>query len=40
MEPAGATESVCEARARYFAANGFGDGGYDARWVVLRMPVM
>jgi hypothetical protein len=24
------------ARARYFAANGFGDGGYDARWVVLK----
>ncbi len=25
-----------DARARYFAANGFGDGGYDARWVKLQ----
>jgi hypothetical protein len=25
-----------DARARYFAANRFGDGGYAARWVVLR----
>ncbi len=25
-----------EARGRYFAANGFGDGGYDARWVKLQ----
>ncbi len=31
-------ESVREARARYFAENGFPrDGGYAARWVVLRM---
>lgn len=28
--------SVRDARARYFADNGFGEGGYDARWVVLR----
>jgi len=28
---------VREARARYFAENGFGDGGYDDRWVVLRV---
>jgi hypothetical protein len=28
---------VREARARYFAANGFGDGGYDARWVKLAL---
>ena len=28
--------TVGEARARYFAANGFGDGGYDARWVKLQ----
>ncbi len=28
---------VREARARYFAENGFGDGGYDARFVVLRV---
>jgi hypothetical protein len=27
--------TVAEARARYFAANGFGDGGYDRRWVKL-----
>jgi ubiquinone biosynthesis protein Coq4 len=27
---------VREARARYFAENGFGEGGYDERWVVLR----
>ncbi len=27
---------VREARARYFAENGFEDGGYDDRWVVLR----
>lgn len=33
--PAG---SVRDARARYFARNGFpSDGGYAARWVVLRM---
>lgn len=25
-----------DARARYFAANGFGDGGYEARWVKLQ----
>jgi hypothetical protein len=25
-----------DARALYFAANGFGDGGYASRWVVLR----
>ena len=24
---------VRDARAQYFASNGFGDGGYDARWV-------
>jgi ubiquinone biosynthesis protein Coq4 len=29
-------ESVRAARARYFAENGFGEGGYDDRWVVLR----
>ena len=28
---------VREARARYFAENGFGDGGYDDRFVVLRI---
>jgi len=27
---------VRDARARYFAENGFGDGGYADRWVVLR----
>ena len=27
---------VRDARARYFAENGFGDGGYEDRWVVLR----
>lgn len=27
---------VREARARYFAENGLGDGGYDDRFVVLR----
>src|SRR5262245_2492071 len=27
---------VREARARYFAENGFGDGGYDDRFVVLK----
>jgi hypothetical protein len=27
--------SVREARARYFASNGFGDGGYGAKWVKL-----
>jgi len=27
---------VREARARYFAENGFGDGGYESRFVVLR----
>jgi hypothetical protein len=30
------TLSVREARTRYFAANGFGDGGYDATWVKLQ----
>jgi hypothetical protein len=29
--------SVREARARYFASNGFGDGGYDAKWVKLSL---
>lgn len=29
-------ERVREARARYFAENGFGDGGYEDRFVVLR----
>ena len=28
---------VREARAQYFAANGFGDGGYDAKWVKLAL---
>jgi hypothetical protein len=28
---------VREARARYFEANGFGDGGYDAKWVKLSL---
>jgi ubiquinone biosynthesis protein Coq4 len=27
---------VRDARARYFAENGFGEGGYDDRFVVLR----
>jgi hypothetical protein len=27
--------TVAEARARYFAANGFSDDGYDRRWVKL-----
>ena len=31
-----AAQRVREARARYFAENGFGDGGYDDRFVVLR----
>jgi len=31
-----AAERVREARARYFAENGLGDGGYEDRWVVLR----
>jgi hypothetical protein len=26
-----------EARGRYFEANGLGDGGYDARWVKLKL---
>ncbi len=26
-----------EARARYFESNGFGDGGYDAKWVKLSL---
>lgn len=30
------TLTMRDARARYFAANGFGDGGYDARWVKLQ----
>jgi ubiquinone biosynthesis protein Coq4 len=29
-------ERMRDARARYFEANGFGDGGYDDRFVVLR----
>lgn len=29
--------SVREARARYFERNGFGDGGYDAKWVKLAL---
>ena len=29
--------SVREARAQYFASNGFGDGGYDAKWVKLAL---
>jgi hypothetical protein len=28
---------VRDARARYFAENGFGDGGYDAKWVKLSL---
>ena len=28
--------TVRAARAEYFAANGFGDGGYDKRWVKLQ----
>lgn len=31
-----AETSVLEARAQYFAENGFGDGGYTARWVKLK----
>ena len=33
---------VREARARYFESNGFGDGGYDAKWVKVmlgRIPI-
>ena len=26
-----------DARARYFESNGFGDGGYDAKWVKLAL---
>ena len=29
-------ERLRDARARYFEENGFGDGGYDDRFVVLR----
>lgn len=40
MTPVGRTESaeatVRTAREAYFARNGFGDGGYGDRWVVLR----
>ena len=32
-----ADSSLRDARARYFEANGLGDGGYDARWVVFRV---
>jgi hypothetical protein len=28
---------VRDARARYFESNGFGDGGYDAKWVKLAL---
>jgi ubiquinone biosynthesis protein Coq4 len=28
---------VRDARARYFAQNGLGEGGYEDRWVVLRV---
>jgi hypothetical protein len=31
-----AETSVGEARTQYFAENGFGDGGYTARWVKLK----
>ena len=31
-----ATLSIRDARGRYFAANGFGEGGYEARWVRLQ----
>ena len=37
MTGLGAAQRVREARARYFAENGFGDGGYDDRFVVLRV---
>jgi len=30
------TLTMRDARARYFAANHFGDGGYDANWVKLQ----
>jgi len=30
-------ETVREARARYFAANDFGDGGYDEAWVKFKV---
>lgn len=30
------SQRMREARARYFEENGFGDGGYDDRFVVLR----
>ncbi len=26
-----------EARARYFAVNGFGDGGYTRKWVPVKL---
>jgi hypothetical protein len=29
--------SIGEARARYFAVNGLGDGGYQDRWVKLKL---
>jgi hypothetical protein len=29
--------SVREARERYFAANGFGDGGYTKKWVPVKV---
>ena len=29
-------ESLHDARARYFASSGLGDGGYDDAWVVFR----
>ncbi len=29
--------SLGEARARYFKANGLGSGGYEDRWVILRI---
>jgi hypothetical protein len=33
----GSAQRSSEARAAYFAENGFGDGGYDDRFVVLRV---
>ena len=29
-------ESLRDARSRYFASSGLGDGGYDDKWVVFR----
>lgn len=36
MTPNDASETLRVARARYFAENGLGDGGYHERWVRLQ----